>query len=155
LSSSFHSGIRLLLTASICAIFVLLTCSIEEITSLNRPDCRSYPLIFFPAAFMRSRDALRRVSSSIMSEVVFVRYAFAIMISTCSSSLSCGVVNLLVASSNSLYPFDTRYLRASHRLSPATILYSPFSHGAYTSSRFCFNPYMRMSPASSSTCSTL
>ena len=135
----------------------MLMCSIDEITSLNRPDCRSYPLIFFPAAFIRSRDALRRVSSSIMSETVFVRYAFAIMISTCSSSSSCGVgvVNLLVASSNSLYPFDTRYLRASHRLSPATILYSPISHGAYTSSRFCFSPYMRMSPASSSICSTL
>ena len=155
MSSSFHPGIRLLLIASICAIFVLLTCSIEEITSLNRPDCRSYPLIFFPAAFIRSRDALRRVSSSIMSEMVFERYELAMMISTCSSSSSCGVVNLLVASSKSLYPFDTRYLRASQRLSPATILYSPFSHGAYTSSRFCFKPDRRMSPASSSMSATL
>ena len=30
----------------------------------------------FPAAFMRSRDALRRVSSSIMSEVVFVPVSY-------------------------------------------------------------------------------
>ena len=44
---------------------------------------------------------INRLSSSIMSDVVLTRYAFAIMISTCSSSASWGDVILQVAISNS------------------------------------------------------
>ena len=150
LSSSRNSGIRLLLTLSICAILVFDILSIEAMTSRRRPDWRSYPLIFFPSVFIRSRHALRRCSSSMTSLRDFVRYAFAMMISTCSSSSSCGVVSLQVAISKSLYPCSTRCLSASHRLSPATILYSPCSFCSNTTSRFCLRPYMRMSPASSS-----
>ena len=139
-NSSLNSGIKLLLTLSICATFVFDIRSIEAMTSRSLPEFKSYPLICFPAARIRSREVLRRCSSSMVSAMLFVRYAFALIISTCSSSASCGVVSLHVAISNSLYPFLTSNLRASHRLSPAIILYSPTSHGSYTSSRFCFNP---------------
>ena len=44
--------------------------NIDAMTSLSLPEFKSYPLICFPAARIRSREALSRCSSSIVSEMI-------------------------------------------------------------------------------------
>lgn len=51
-----------------------------------------------------------------MSEMVFERYELAMMISTCSSSSSCGVVNLLVARVISFEAFSMMVDEALERM---------------------------------------